>query len=125
MVEIAATMTRRPSEYRSEIRLRRQVATITSSSIMNAPTRKQRPHVFAALIALGFAAITLFAAHRVLIHLEHTTIAYTAPESFALKNQGLAFQRAAAHSPNVLPIYGSSELLRPEALERGNIFFRT
>ena len=92
---------------------------------MSAATRKPIPHVFAVVVALGFAAIILFAAHRVLIHLEHTTIAYTAPESFALKNQGLAFQRAAAHSPNVLPIYGSSELLRPEELERGNIFFRT
>jgi D-alanine transfer protein len=92
---------------------------------MTAPTRKQRLHVFSMLTALGVAAIILFAAHRILIHLEHITIAYTAPESFALKNQGLAFQRAAAHSPNVLPIYGSSELLRPAALERGNIFFRT
>lgn len=92
---------------------------------MPAPARKQMPHVFAGLIALGLAAIILFIAHRVLIHLEHATIASTAPEIFALKNQGLVFQRAAAHSPNVLPIYGSSELLRPEAPERGNIFFRT
>ena len=83
------------------------------------------PHVFATFIALGLAAITLFVAHRVLIHLEHATIASTAPEIFALKNQGLAFQRAAAHSPKVLPIYGSSELLRPDAPERGNTFFRT
>jgi D-alanine transfer protein len=113
------------SEYRSEIRLRRQVATITSSSVMNTLTRKEMPHLFAGLIALGLAAIILFAAHRVLIHLEHATIISTAPENFALKNQGLVFQRAAAHSPNVLPIYGSSELLRPQAAERGNIFFRT
>jgi D-alanine transfer protein len=83
------------------------------------------PHVFAVVIALGLAAIILFAAHRVLIHLEHASIASTAPEIFALKNQGLVFQRAAAHSPNVLPIYGSSELLRPPAPERGNIFFCT
>ena len=83
------------------------------------------PHLFAALVALVLAAMTLFAAERVLTHLEHATIVSTAPESFALKNQGLAFQRAAAHSPNVLPIYGSSELSRPAAPERGNIFFRT
>jgi len=83
------------------------------------------PHVFAVVIALGLATIILFAAQRVLIHVEHATIASTAPEIFALKNQGLAFQRAAAHSPNVLPIYGSSELLRPPAPERGNVFFRT
>jgi D-alanine transfer protein len=92
---------------------------------MSASTRKEMPHLFASIIALGLAAIIFFAARRVLIHLEHATIVSTAPETFALKNQGLAFQRAAGHSPNVLPIYGSSELLRPAAPERGNIFFRT
>ena len=92
---------------------------------MTAATMKQMPHLFAGLVALGLAAIILFAAQRLLIHLEHATVVSTAPESFMLKNQGLAFQRAAAHSQNVLPIYGSSELLRPSAPERGNIFFRT
>jgi D-alanine transfer protein len=92
---------------------------------MSAPTRKEMPHLFASLIALGLAVIIFFAAQRLLIHLEHATIVSTAPESFALKNQGLAFQRAAAHSPNVLMIYGTSELLVPAAPERGNIFFRT
>jgi D-alanine transfer protein len=92
---------------------------------MSAPAGKQMPHLFAGLIALGLATIIFFAAQRALIHLEHATIVSTAPESFALKNQGLAFQRAAAHSPNVLTIYGTSELLIPAAPERGNIFFRT
>src|SRR5215472_9954944 len=92
---------------------------------MSAPTRKPMQHASAVVIALGLAATILFAAHKVLIHLEHATIVSTAPEIFALKNQGLAFQRSAAHSPDVLPIYGSSELLRPAAPERGNIFFRT
>jgi D-alanine transfer protein len=92
---------------------------------MSAATRKEMPHLFACIIALGLAAIIFFAAQRALIHLEHATIVSTAPERFALKNQGLAFQRAAAHSPNVLMIYGSSELLMPAAPERGNIFFRT
>ena len=92
---------------------------------MSAPTRKEMPHLFSGLTALGLATIILFAAQRALIRLEHATIVSTAPESFALKNQGLAFQRAAAHSPNVLMIYGSSELLRPATPERGNIFFRT
>jgi len=92
---------------------------------MSAATRKEMPHLFAGIIALGLAAIIFFAAQRVLIHLEHATVVSTAPERFALKNQGLAFQRAAAHSPNVLMIYGSSELSIPAAPERGNIFFRT
>jgi D-alanine transfer protein len=92
---------------------------------MTAPARERMPHLFAVPIALALAAIILLAGQRVLIHLEHATIVSTAPESFALKNQGLAFQRAAAHSPKVLPIYGSSELFRPAAPARGNIFFRT
>ena len=65
---------------------------------MSAPTRQEVPHLFAGIIALGLAAIIFFAAQRVLIHLEHVSIVSTAPERFALKNQGLAFQRAAAHS---------------------------
>jgi D-alanine transfer protein len=92
---------------------------------MPAQTRKQTPHLFAGFIALGLAAIALFAAERVLVHLEHTTIVSTAPEVFLLKNQGLAFQRAAARAPNVFPIYGSSELLVPAVPEKGNNFFRT
>jgi hypothetical protein len=92
---------------------------------MNSLSRKQMPHLFATVIALGLAVIIFFAVQRVLIHLEHATIVSTASENFILKNQGLAFQRAAAHSPNVLLIYGSSELRIPETPERGNIFFRT
>src|SRR5215813_7059417 len=99
----------------SEIRLRRQVTTLTSSSAMSSLARKQMPHLFASFIALGLAAIIFFAAQRVLIHLEHASIVATAPDIFVLKNQGLAFQRAAAHSPNVLMIYGSSELRMPAA----------
>ena len=86
---------------------------------------RQMPHLFAGLVALGLGAISLSARERVLIHLERATIASTAPETFSLKNQGLAFQRAAAHAQNVLPIYGSSELLVPASPYRGNNFFRT
>src|SRR5213592_2773561 len=85
---------------------------------------KEMPHLFAGLIALGVAGTILFAAGMAVIHLERSTIPSTAPDLFLLKNQGVAFQRAAAHSPNVLPIYGSSELLVPAAPERGAIFFR-
>jgi D-alanine transfer protein len=92
---------------------------------MSTLNRKQMPHLFSGVIALGLAGIIFFAAQRALIHFEHATIVTTAPESFVLKNQGLAFQRAAVHSPNVLPIYGSSELLIPATPDRGNIFFRT
>jgi len=83
------------------------------------------PHLFAGLIASGLVAVALFAARLVALHLEHTTIQSTAPELFPLKNQGLAFQRAAAHAPKVLPLYGSSELTAVLVPERANIFFRT
>src|SRR5947209_17262872 len=92
---------------------------------MAAPMQKEMPHLFAGLVTLGLAAVVLVAAERILVHVEHVTVVSTAPEIFALKNQGLAFQRAAAHARNVLPIYGSSELQVPAAPERGNIFFRT
>jgi D-alanine transfer protein len=82
-------------------------------------------HLFAGLIALGLGGAALFAAQKALIHLEHATVSSTAPEVFFVKNQGLAFQRAAARAPNVLPIYGSSELLVPPVPEKGNNFFRT
>jgi len=67
-------------------------------------------HLFAGLIASGLVVAVLFCGEIAAVHLEHTTIAATAPELFPLKKQGLAFQRAAAHAPNVLPLYGSSEL---------------
>ncbi len=81
-------------------------------------------HLFAGLIALGLAGMVLFGAEMAVIHLEHATVLSTAPDLFSLKNQGLAFQRAAARAPNVLPIYGSSELLVPAVPEKGNNFFR-
>ena len=86
---------------------------------------KEMPHFFAGLIALGLAAAVLFGGQMVVIHLEHSTIPSTTPDLFLLKNQGLAFQRAAARAADVLPIYGSSELLVPAVPEKGNIFFRT
>src|SRR6266516_2824174 len=85
---------------------------------------KEMPHLFAGLIALGLAAAVLFGGQMVVIHLEHSTIPSTTPDLFLLKNQGLAFQRAAARAPHVLPIYCSSELLVPAVPEKGNNFFR-
>ncbi len=83
------------------------------------------PHLFSGLIAAGLVAAILLAAAIVAVHLEHTTIPATAPELFPLKNQGLAFQRAAAHAPWVLPLYGSSELTAVLVPERAHVFFRT
>ena len=81
--------------------------------------------MFSGLIASGLVAAVLFGAGMVAVHLEHATILSTAPELFSLKTQGLAFQRAAADTPDALPFYGSSELINPPVPERANIFFRT
>ena len=93
--------------------------------MLRAHARQRMPHLFAAVIVSGLLAAVLFGARTVAVHREHATVLSTAPELFPLKNQGLAFQRAAAHAPNVLPLYGSSELVTPPISERASIFFRT
>jgi D-alanine transfer protein len=91
----------------------------------SARTDQGIPHLFSGLIASGLVAAVLLAGEVVAVHREHATIHATAPELFALKNQGMAFQRAAARAPNVLLLYGSSELTAVPVPERANIFFRT
>jgi D-alanine transfer protein len=92
--------------------------------MMRAEARQNMTHLFSGLIASGLAAAVLFGGEMVVVHLEHATIHSTAPDTFSLKNQGLAFQRAAARAANVFPIYGSSELMVPAVPESGNNFFR-
>jgi D-alanine transfer protein len=87
--------------------------------------KKDTPHLFSGLVASGLAAAVLFAVRLAAIHLELTTVSSTAPELFPLKNQGLAFQRAAVHAPNVLPLYGTSELETPKVPEKASLFFRS
>jgi poly-D-alanine transfer protein DltD len=83
------------------------------------------PHLLAGVIASGLVAAVLLGAEGVAVHLERTTVRASAPELFPLKNQGLAFQRAAARARYVLPLYGSSELTAVLVPERAHIFFRT
>ena len=82
-------------------------------------------HLFSGIVACALAAVLLFAGRLVAVHLERTTVSSTAPELFPLKNQGLAFQRAAVNAPNVLPLYGTSELITPPVQDRANLFFRS
>jgi D-alanine transfer protein len=91
----------------------------------SAHPRQGMPHLFAGLLASGLVAAVLLGAEMAAVHLEHTTIRASAPQLFSLKNQGLAFQRAAARAPYVVPLYGSSELTAVQVPERAHIFFRT
>src|SRR5436190_10912099 len=93
--------------------------------MVSAYPRQGMPHLFAGLIASGLVAAVLLVSEVAAVQAEHRTIHASAPELFSLKNQGLAFQRAAASAPHVLPLYGSSELTAVLVPERAHIFFRT
>jgi len=58
------------------------------------------------------------------MHLEERTIHSTAPRDFFIKNQGLAFERAAARAPDILLLYGSSELIDPIPNRASDFFSR-
>jgi D-alanine transfer protein len=68
-------------------------------------------------------AAFLVAGRMLAIHFEQTHFPAVAPEVFPQKNQGLAFQRVAAHAANILPGYGSSELAIGPVAERAAQFF--
>ena len=87
------------------------------------PTRTGTPHLFSGAVVVAVAAAALFAGRMVAVHLEHKRLHAVAPKTFQLKDQGLVFQRAAVRAPEVLPLYGSSELLSPLA-EKAGVFFR-
>jgi D-alanine transfer protein len=90
----------------------------------NVKTESGTAHLFSALIACAVLILCLVAGRMFAIHLEKRTVRATAPRPFDLKNQGLAFQRVAWQTPDVLLIYGSSEL-RQRLPENASYFFRT
>jgi D-alanine transfer protein len=90
--------------------------------IGHAAARPRASHLSSALIACGFVSAILCGSSVLAIHLERKTIHTTAPRDFFIKNQGLAFQRAAARAPDILLLYGSSELIDPVA-NRASDFF--
>src|SRR5215469_10126361 len=81
--------------------------------IRRATARSFAPHLSSALIACAVTAAILCGGRLLAIYLEERTIHSTAPKDFFIKNQGLAFERAAARAPDILLLYGSSELIDP------------
>src|SRR6516162_9844755 len=71
------------------------------------------PHLASALIAWTIIIAILCGGRLVAIQLERKTVHRIAPKDFFMKNQGLAFERAAARRPDILLLYGSSELIDP------------
>jgi D-alanine transfer protein len=91
--------------------------------IRRANARSFAPHVSSALIACALTTGILCGGRFLAIYLEGRTIHSTAPRDFFIKNQGLAFERAAARAPDILLLYGSSELIDPIP-NRASDFFR-
>jgi poly-D-alanine transfer protein DltD len=75
--------------------------------------RPGTPHMFSALVACTVVIAILCGSRVLAIHLERKTVHWVAPRDFFIKNQGLAFERAAARRPDILLLYGSSELIDP------------
>ena len=90
--------------------------------LRRATARSFAPHLSSAVIACALAATILCGSRLLAIYLEERTIHSTAPRDFFIKNQGLAFERAAARAPNILLLYGSSELIDPIP-DRASDFF--
>ena len=92
--------------------------------IRRATARSLAPHLSGALIACGLTAAILCGGRVLAMHLEERTIHSTAPRDFFIKNQGLAFERAAARTPDILLLYGSSELIDPIPNRASDFFSR-
>ena len=80
------------------------------------------PHVAASLIALGIATVVICAGVITGRFLQRRYIHVLAPIIFPQKNQGIALQKVAFKQPDLLPIYGSSELVKPSANKAADLF---
>jgi D-alanine transfer protein len=86
--------------------------------------RSFAPHLSSALIACALTVAVLCGGRLLAMYLEQRTIHSTAPRDFFIKNQGLAFERAAARAPDILLLYGSSELIDPIPNRASDFFSR-
>jgi D-alanine transfer protein len=81
--------------------------------VISDTARSGIPHLVSALIACAIVIGILCGGRLLAIQLERKTVHWIAPKDFFIKNQGLALERAAARRPDILLLYGSSELIDP------------
>ena len=81
--------------------------------VRSVTARSGTPHLVSALIACTIVVGILCGGRLLAMQLERKTVHWIAPKDFFIKNQGLAFERAAARRPDILLLYGSSELNDP------------
>jgi D-alanine transfer protein len=79
-------------------------------------------HVLAAVLAVGLFGGGLASATWYVRWLESRHIHTLAPLMFELKNQGTELQAAAFRQPDLLVVYGSSELEQPNRYHASNLF---
>ncbi len=79
-------------------------------------------HLIAGILALVVAASAVGGGFAYARHVEDHYIKALAPQMFSLKNQGTALQDAAFRQPDLLPIYGSSELDIPDPYHGSQLF---
>ncbi len=83
----------------------------TAEATAHAPHRITKPHLFATLLASVLAAALLLWFNATAMQTERAAIYALAPQFFDPKIVGSDLQRIALQQPDLLPIYGSSELL--------------
>ncbi len=80
-------------------------------------------HLRAAGLAVLAIAVLLACGVAYALRLERRYIHGLAPEMFGLKNQGIALQKTAFAQGDLLPLYGSSELMKAIP-DKASLFFR-
>jgi D-alanine transfer protein len=78
----------------------------------------QAPHLVSMFMALGLASSVLIGFDRYATGVENRYVRALSPLMFIQKGQGRALQRAAFQRHDLLPVYGSSELLNQRAYQR-------
>jgi D-alanine transfer protein len=80
------------------------------------------PHLVSSLLALLFLLVGVFAGSAYAESVENEYVHALAPAWFPQKSQGSALHKAALRQPDLLPIYGGSELGYPDPYHANAIF---
>ncbi len=96
--------------------------TIAAQFTRSAARPRSRPHLRAAVIVTGIFTLVYLLVERWCLSLEDTYIDVYAQENSVLKDGGVAWQRAAFARSTLLPLFGSSELLKNVGTEANQLF---
>ena len=92
--------------------------------LVNETHQPRRPHLRAAGFALALLALGMCAGAAKAAQLLHRYVNALAPMEFELKGQAIAMQREAFAHADLLPLYGSSELVK-RIPDKASLFFKS